>query len=435
MAKLLVGSTPLLGHVAPLVPIVAELVDRGHEVAWYTGERWQKRVESTGAHFLPMRFAEDLSLRPVNERFPERGRQTGINSLLFDIRHIFAAPTVGYVLDLQEYLRRFPADVILSDAAFLAGGWVHELDGPPWAVLNPFNINLSGRNFPPFGLGSPPASTFAGRLRVYCQQVIGRRFLYANTTGYVDRLRDRAGLEATDQIFWDRALSPFLYMQGSVSGLEYPRDDLPPQFHFIGPLISHSSPAPFEPPAWWGEISSTLPVVLVTQGTLSNNPQQLLIPALQGLSSEHVQIVATTGGFPVDKLPENSVPENARIEQFIPFDRLLPYVNLMVTNGGYNGVQMALSRGVPLVVAGATEDKLEVNARVAWTGTGIDLRTMRPSPVAIRNAVRTVLSDLQFRKRAARIALEFQQHNGAITGADLVEQLMATGKPVISHHS
>jgi UDP:flavonoid glycosyltransferase YjiC (YdhE family) len=36
----------------------------------------------------------------------------------------------------------------------------------------------------------------------------------------------------------------------------------------------------------------------------------------------------------------------------------------MVTNGGYGGVQMALAHAVPLVVAGAKEDKPEVAGRV-----------------------------------------------------------------------
>jgi hypothetical protein len=42
----------------------------------------------------------------------------------------------------------------------------------------------------------------------------------------------------------------------------------------------------------------------------------------------------------------------------------------MVTNGGYGGVQQALANGVPLVVAGDSEDKPEVAARVRWSGTG-----------------------------------------------------------------
>ena len=65
----------------------------------------------------------------------------------------------------------------------------------------------------------------------------------------------------------------------------------------------------------------------------------------------------------------------------------------MVTNGGYGAVQRALATGVPLVVAGDTEDKPEVAARVAWSGAGIDLRTGTPTAKAVRNAVREVLGD------------------------------------------
>ena len=47
----------------------------------------------------------------------------------------------------------------------------------------------------------------------------------------------------------------------------------------------------------------------------------------------------------------------------------------MVTNGGYGAVQRALIAGVPLVVAGNTEDKPEVAARVECFGAGVNLRT------------------------------------------------------------
>jgi UDP:flavonoid glycosyltransferase YjiC (YdhE family) len=75
----------------------------------------------------------------------------------------------------------------------------------------------------------------------------------------------------------------------------------------------------------------------------------------------------------------------------------------MVTNGGYGGVTQALRVGVPLVVAGATEEKPEVAARVAWSGTGINLRSGRPSPRQIRSAVRTVLDSPRYRMRAEQM--------------------------------
>jgi hypothetical protein len=68
---------------------------------------------------------------------------------------------------------------------------------------------------------------------------------------------------------------------------------------------------------------------------------------------------------------------------------------------------------VPLVVAGTTEDKPEVAGRVAWSGTGIDLRTGTPSPTRLRRAVRSALADPRYRIEAARLRREIIGAGGA----------------------
>ena len=92
----------------------------------------------------------------------------------------------------------------------------------------------------------------------------------------------------------------------------------------------------------------------------------------------------------------------------MPFEWLLPKVDVLVTNGGYGSVNQALSFGVPLVTAGLTEDKADVNARVAWSGVGIDLATNSPSPQALRKAVRAVLENPIYCARASSMAEEFR---------------------------
>jgi UDP:flavonoid glycosyltransferase YjiC (YdhE family) len=47
-----------------------------------------------------------------------------------------------------------------------------------------------------------------------------------------------------------------------------------------------------------------------------------------------------------------------------------------------------------------------VAARVRWSGTGIDLRTGRPSPVRIARAVRQVLTTPAFGRRARALQAE-----------------------------
>jgi len=86
---------------------------------------------------------------------------------------------------------------------------------------------------------------------------------------------------------------------------------------------------------------------------------------------------------------------------------MLPKVDILVTNGGYGSVNQAMRFGIPLVNAGLTEDKVDVNARVAWSGVGIDLATNEPTPQALRKAIRTVLDTPNYRLRASLMAEEF----------------------------
>ena len=102
------------------------------------------------------------------------------------------------------------------------------------------------------------------------------------------------------------------------------------------------------------------------------------MPAIDGLADRDVLVVVSTGGRPQDAV--GPIPDNVRVESYLPYDRLLPMVDVIVTNGGYGGVQQALAHGVPLVVAGETEDKVEVSARVGWSGAGINLHANAAAP-------------------------------------------------------
>jgi UDP:flavonoid glycosyltransferase YjiC (YdhE family) len=95
----------------------------------------------------------------------------------------------------------------------------------------------------------------------------------------------------------------------------------------------------------------------------------------------------------------------------------------MVTNGGYGGVQQALAAGVPLVVAGAGEDKAEIGARVGWSGVGLNLRTGDPSAEQVREAVCRVRAQPSFRVRAQALAAEYAAHDAHAVLAATVDEL------------
>ena len=62
-----------------------------------------------------------------------------------------------------------------------------------------------------------------------------------------------------------------------------------------------------------------------------------------------------------------------------------------------------------VVTAGLTEDIADMNARVAWSGVGIDLATNEPTPQALRDAIRTVLDKPNYRSRASLMADAFAE--------------------------
>jgi UDP:flavonoid glycosyltransferase YjiC (YdhE family) len=137
-----------------------------------------------------------------------------------------------------------------------------------------------------------------------------------------------------------------------------------------------------------------------------------------------VTIIVTTGGQPVESIPV-AIPSNARVASFLPYAQIMPEIDLLITNGGYGTVNMAISHGIPVVSAGLTEDKEEVAAHVQWSGVGIDLRSNRPTPEAIKHAVDEIHTQPRYRERAQQLALEFASHDVKAELLSLIEECVA----------
>jgi UDP:flavonoid glycosyltransferase YjiC (YdhE family) len=148
---------------------------------------------------------------------------------------------------------------------------------------------------------------------------------------------------------------------------------------------------------------------------------------LEALAGEDVLVIAA--GVTSEDLGD--VPPNARVEAFIPFKPLLPHVDLYITNGGFGGVHYALANGVPIVCGGTTEDKPEICNRVAYSGVGINLKTDRPTPQRVQEAVKRVLSEPRYRQRARELQAELAQHDAPAEAATLLERLADTQRPVV----
>lgn len=430
--KILMASTPATGHINPLLGVGHVLMAAGHELVVLSGSWLRDRIEQAGAQFRALPGRADADLRNIATFAPELTElPPGFEWLRVAMERCFIDALPAQHTGLQEVLQDFPADVILGDDMFF--GLLPMLLGP--RSERPA-ITLCGTSFlhwcredgAPHFLGLPPATSRAELERYAAIAEEYERRTNGPAVERLNRLLDELGVGPVSLPLFDSMVGlADAYMQLSVPSFEFPRK-IPTTVNFIGtpPIIARQAPLP----SWASDLDGSRKVVLVTQGTVANHNFDLLVaPTLAALANEpDVLVVATAGGRPVDAIP-GPIPGNARVASYLPFEWLLPKVDVLVTNGGYGSVNQAMSSGIPLVTAGTTEDKADVNARVAWSGIGINLATNEPTPAALREAVRTVLDTPRYRARAAAMSDEFRNIDTRSEILRIINQVVYGSEP------
>ncbi|MGE0216974.1 glycosyltransferase [Mycolicibacterium sp.] len=426
MPEILIASCPPVGHIAPLLNVARGLVARGDRVTVLSSARHADKVRAVGAEPRALPRSADYDDSAFDAELPGRAETSGIARINFDVEHIFVRPLPHQFSALRDLLADNHFDAIIADAFFL-GMLPLLLDEavkrPPILAYSTTPLFLSSRDTAPSGPGIRPMSGPVGRLRNRALRGLTQNVLLRPSHRSANRMLATMGLPKLPVFLLDAAVLADRVIAPTIPEFDYHRSDLPSHVRFVGAV----SPLPCEDflaPPWWNQLLRNRPVVHVTQGTIDNaDLTKLVEPTIEALADEDVTVVVSTGGRPTSQIAI-PLPANTFVAEYVPHDVLLPIVDVMVTNGGFGAVQRALSDGVPLVVAGQTEDKPEVAARVAHAGVGIDLRTGTPSVAAIRSAVTDVLGDPSFGENARRLQQAYACRDAIADIAALVDEMV-----------
>lgn len=399
--NILIHTFHATGHVLPTQAVAQELVHRGHNVLWVTSPDQEARVLASGASFLPTE-----ALPVVDAALAAADPKT-----LLETAHILVGSgrLLAQVADLRRALATFKPDILLNDALPYGARALYELGEVPfWATLGvvPMYLpNCEGDAKPRSALGMILTDPDLGLPAVNPE-------------------RAQLGLPPLSPDEWTQ-YSPLLHIQASCASLEFGAH--PPNTHYVGPLVATSSgqSTAQDLPRWWVDVTSTTrKVVGITQGTFATDPTSLLVPAISALQDEDdLLLVVPSPRIEEIKSHITLREETVRVANWVPYAELLPRSRVLVTNGGYGSVTQALAHGLPLVCAGASEDKKDTAARMAWVGAGVDLGGDRPRTELIRKAVRMILeNEDEYRARASKVRDELNVLGGASRACDLVEQ-------------
>ncbi|ESZ95592.1 glycosyltransferase family 1 protein [Sclerotinia borealis F-4128] len=439
---LLICSSPAQGHFAPCKIIAKQLINRGYEVTFLTGTRFGPGLEAIGAAFVPLQGYSDYDDSPseMAKKWPLRESFQGPARMLYDMEQLFLNAMPSQFESIQRALKimtdKQPGRqiVLLNDVIF-CGVLPLLMNAPgikPTAIIGIgiASIFITSQDVPPIGTGLFPDSSPEGRVRNLAMHADLQSGPFAGINKIFHDNFEKVGAQRPSTFSFDSMyILPDRFIQLCAPSVEYLRSDLPKTLSFSGGVPKgHRDVVLTTRPTWWEEVTvnpSKKRIVFVSQGTIALNYEDLLIPTIQAFADRDDIIVIAALGVKGASLPESViVPSNAYVEEFVPFDDILPHCDVFVTNGGYGGFQHGLSNGCPMVMGGETEDKPETCMRGEWTGVGIDLKTGGPGVELLREQVEKILGDGKYKKRAEEIMREMEGYDPVGVFETVIEEVV-----------
>jgi UDP:flavonoid glycosyltransferase YjiC (YdhE family) len=286
-------------------------------------------------------------------------------------------------------------------------------------------LMASSKDLPPNGLGLTPVNGFFGKIGQSLLRFIADYIIFRKPNLVMKRVLGRHGIVHKGSNMFDVLINrSSLVLQIGSPSFEYKRSDLGKNIRFAGSILPYRKPRTAG--SWRHEkLARYQKVIHATQGTVERDSKKLLAPVLEALQNTEYLVVVTTGGNDTASLRQQYKADNIIIEDFIPFEDIMPYASVYITNGGYGGVMLSIENEVPMIVAGIHEGKNEINARVGYFKLGVDLKTDYPTAAQIKKAVATVSNNAVYYDNVRELCEELHTYNSNQILTDSIEEVLA----------
>ena len=413
MAHFAVIAPPLPGHFNPLLSLAAELVARDHSVTFVQMPDAAELVSGAGIGFHAIGAATHprgwLSnwVEPMAKLGPIRGvrpmLRRGASIMDMICREAPAA------------LREIGADAVIVDQTAPEGGLVAEHLGLPFvSVANALPANREP-GVPPIYLGSRYDRSERGRRRNENAYKIGDWLM----RGAYDVLEHHSrcfGL--TPRRLYDDCWSRDAQISQCIAGLDFPHEELPSSFHYLGPFRRDQDEE------WAIPGRNGRPLVFCSLGSLQGSRFRIFRAVAAACERLDLQLLIAHGGR-LNKAQVARLPGRPLVHSWVPQRAVLRQTALAVTHAGFNTVMDALTFGTPLIAIPLAFEQPATGARIEFAGVGRALSPNFLTAGRVEAAIRQVLGDASFRDSAQRLAGEIATAGGVRRAADIVEAILS----------
>ena len=365
--RVLVSSSPGVGHLLPLLPVARAAAEHGHDVRVGVGASLAPIVERAGLSHVALGPPSLDVVRPLIPGFAAANRSEWPVLML---RHAFGGIVAAGIADaVAELAKDWRPDVIVHE----------DLELGSWIAAEP-------RGIP----------------HVTIQATAWRPKQRGLVVDGLNEIRRRHGLPIDPELtgrdgrLWFTTRPPALRDPGQP--MPEPLGELRP-----APDDTVGGDAVELPP--WLVTPTDRPRIAVTLGTVNSHRVDLFRPILEALAELDVDAVV---GLGADPSTLGHAPANVRVERYVPMSKLLPRSALAIHHAGAGTTLAALAAGIPSVLLPIAADQFENATAVERTGAGVALGTDALEADDVATAVARILDDRSFVERAQSIHEEIE---------------------------
>lgn len=385
MSKIVFFSIPAHGHTNPTLPVVSELVNKGHEVWYYSFLAFQEEIEQAGAKFISC----DEYLPQLQEK--ELNRKAGKDFAAL----IEMAVDMAVALDdkVCKELRAFQPDCIVSDSVCLWGKLFAEklrvayVCSTTTFAFNQYTAKLMKRGIMEI-------------LRMIVSMPrINKKMQLLRSHGYrVDRF--------VSLIENDNETDTIVYTTKEFQPLA---ETFSNRYAFVGPSIRCS-----------GEMTDRRKdkkVIYISLGTVLNQNKEFYRNCIKAFTHSDYQIVMSVGEK-TDIASLGSLPANFTVKRWVDQIAVLRRADVFITHAGMNSVNESLYYGVPMILFPMHSEQRLVADRVEELGAGIKLQGSKVKH--LKKAAAEVLADRTYQEQAKRLSESFRNAGGPSQAANVI---------------
>jgi MGT family glycosyltransferase len=377
------------GHVTPTLPLVAELVRRGHRVEYACGPEFREAIGQAGAQWVAM-----PGLAPF---VPPA--QVGPEIVALWFRHFFAGLAATYPV-LLAHCRAHRPDAVVYDATNWPARLVARRMGlravrtiPNLAENETYSQVNEALNT---GLeGDPQMAAFADDVAAFA----AAHGADIDVAGIMDVVED------LNLVFVARAFQP--------AG-----DSFDDRFRFVGAMIGER-----EQVQSWSSPHAELPLLFVSLGSIFTDRPVVYRTCVEAFGDGHFQVAMTIGD--VDPADVGPLPPTVQVASWFPQLAVLRQARAFITHAGMNSTMEALYYGVPMLALPQMPEQAVNADRLAALGLGVKLDPQAITADALRSAVDQVTVSPVIQANLHRMQAEVRDAGGAEAGAQAIEEYLA----------